>query len=847
MGEIDVGRRDRERDLILGPGEYANILDETKGHVTVWVGPSKASLSQTDRPVQFEPKQRRFVSCKLEESILTFPFAEKGSYIVLHNPVSSSSDPAHPDQGSNNYTKLLVYGNKINIEGPKAFALFPGQYAETLSGHRMRSNQYLIVRVYDEEAAKENWSKATIKLQKKENEGDEKKPLTDEEKAGAIGAPDLTMGRLVIIEGIKVSFYIPPTGIEVIADEAGKYVRDAITLERLEYCILLDEDGNKRYVQGPDVVFPRPTENFVEKNSSRKFKAIELNELMGIYVKVIADYDSHKAGDELFITGKDQKIYYPRPEHAIVKYGDQMVSYAIAIPAGEARYVLNRDTGEINLKKGPAMLLPDPRHEVIVRRILSSKQVELWFPNNAEAKIYNEALASISSKEEDSYVSDKSFMKIKSAVMASASPIHKRGLEDTDSFGMAATEELKRGTKFTPPRTVTLETKYEGAVSIDVWPGYAVQVVSKTGERKVIVGPEVYLLEYDETLEKMSFSTETPKTDNKLKSDVYLRVLHNTISDLVRVETKDLCPVNILVSYRVNFEGEPALWFNVENYVKFLTDHIRSILRNRVKQIGIEEFYGNSIDIIRDTVLGVHPESCDGDYGPTKRPGADFKENGMRVYDLEVLGINIDNEDISTLLQDSQHEAVAQRLLVEKKQNELETTQKTEKIERSIEEAKTETLRKKLELQIGNYDLQLKAGLTDLKIKAEVEKQRALDTSVKQDIDNEVETKKLNQVKAKEKQLLELANEKLEQTIKGLQAETQAVSEKAKAISPDLMAVLQSFADKDLAGKLAENFNILSILGGGSVLEIAQKLLAGTNAAEALKNLQFHLHSKEKS
>ena len=53
-------RQDRERDLILGPGEYANILDETKGHVSIWVGPSKASLSATDRPVVFDAGLRKF-------------------------------------------------------------------------------------------------------------------------------------------------------------------------------------------------------------------------------------------------------------------------------------------------------------------------------------------------------------------------------------------------------------------------------------------------------------------------------------------------------------------------------------------------------------------------------------------------------------------------------------------------------------------------------------------------------------------------------------------------------------------------------------------------------------------
>ena len=854
MSDIESSsRRDRERDLILGPGEYANILDETKGHVSVWVGPAKASLSQTDRPVTYDPEQRKFVECSLENSILTFPFAEKGSYIVLHNPViemksiegGNKTFDKIPGQGSNNLSKLSC-GSKVNIEGPETFALFPGQYAQVIHGHRLRSNQYLIVRVYDEDAAKANWGKATIKLQKKENEDETLKEPSDEQTIEAIGTPDFTTGRLIVIEGTKISFYIPPTGIEVVKDESDEYVRAAVTLERLEYCILLDEDGNKRYVQGPAVVFPKPTENFVIKNELKKFKAIELNDLMGLYVKVIADYKEnnkeHKTGDELFITGKDQKIYYPRPEHAIIKYGDQVVSYAIAIPAGEARYVLDRETGEITLYQGPAMFLPDPRHEVIVRRILSDKQVNLWFPGNREAVDYNEALVSLSQNLQDelkdessTYIPDKSIRGLKSVIENTISK--KLGVSEYSATDLAATEEMKRSNKFTPPRTITLDTKYEGAVTIDVWPGYAVQIVSKTGKRKVIVGPEVYLLQYNETLEKMSFSSGTPKSDKNLKSDIYLRVLHNTISDLVRVETKDLCPIDVLVSYRVNFEEKPDKWFNVENYVKFLTDHLRSILKNKVKQLGIEEFYNNSIDIIRDTILGVHSEAGE-------RTGLAFKENGMRVYDLEVLGVSIEDENISSLLEESQHEAVQQRLIVEQKQRQLETTEQTEKITQKIESAKSETARKRFELKVKDSELELEADLADLNIESEVEKQRIIGESNLKDFENEIETKSLKIQKAKESQTLQFASEKLEQTIKELNAEAEVVKIKATAISPQLMEVLSNFADKDLAGKLAENFNVLSILGGGkkSVVEIAQELLAGTSVGDLLKKTQLHIH-----
>lgn len=45
--------------------------------------------------------------------------------------------------------------------------------------------------------------------------------------------------------------------------DTGDYVRDAGYLERLEYCILKVGITSKRYVHGPEVVFPEPTETFV--------------------------------------------------------------------------------------------------------------------------------------------------------------------------------------------------------------------------------------------------------------------------------------------------------------------------------------------------------------------------------------------------------------------------------------------------------------------------------------------------------------------------------------------------------------------------------------------------------
>ena len=52
-------------------------------------------------------------------------------------------------------------------------------------------------------------------------------------------------------------------------------------------------------------------------------------------------------GDEIFITGKETAIYFPREEHSLVRYDGKDKHFAVAIPAGEARYVMNRKTGEI--------------------------------------------------------------------------------------------------------------------------------------------------------------------------------------------------------------------------------------------------------------------------------------------------------------------------------------------------------------------------------------------------------------------------------------------------------------------------------------------------------------------
>ncbi|PRP94790.1 Shoulder domain protein [Enhygromyxa salina] len=813
--------RARERDLILAPNEYAFIADETKGNINAYIGPYKTSLANTDQPVVFNPESKRFERCSLEAATRAFAVAPAGWYLVLKNP---AKDGTHPKTGAINNLIELEIGRKVNRPGPAAFALWPGQMVRTIQGHNLRSNQYLIVRVYDEEAAKANWKNAVIKPKAA---GGEEASAAEVPSAAEL-TPDLTMGQQLVIKGTDVSFYIPSTGIEVVPDESGEYVRDAVTLERLEYCILLDEDGNKSYLQGPAVVFPSPTETFVERGGANKYRAIELNENSGIYVKVIAPYRddpkgdqpgvSHDVGDELFITGKDQMIYFPRPEHAAIKYGDHTISYAVAIPAGEARYVLDRNTGHIRLERGPSIFLPDPRREVIVRRILDPRHVQLWFPGNEEALAHNRRLAAVQGGKRD-FVEDAELEE------SSSTKKGKRRKEVSDEY---AGDDFNRGQTYTPPRTITLDTRYDGAVSVGVWTGYAVLVVSKTGERKVIVGPSTYMLEYDEVLQAAELSTGTPKSDDRLARTVYLRVLYNKVSDVVEAETADLVQVRVRLSYRVNFEGDPQHWFNVENYVKFLTEHLRSLLRAAIKQRTVQSFHPQVARDVRDVVLG--PQGEDG-----KRPGRRFEENGMRIYDVEVLDVEIGDDAIEKLLIEAQHAVVEQTLTLEGDRRRLEQTRERETIKQEIDAIEATTKQKRLGLQ--RSEVEALHGFDLAKIEAELDsrKRRLEAERAEQESVDAVHDAKLARDRRSSTLDLETSDKQLAMRLRELEAEVKAVADKAQAISPDLIAALQAFGDQALAEKMAQSMAPLAILGGESVAEVLARLLQGTKLARVLE------------
>lgn len=785
----------RQKDLVLSTNEFVFIQSKTNGQIKTYTGPIMVTISAQESMVVFNPKTKRFEeTADFEKARQLFTSAPEGWYVVLKNP---STDNTHPDPAKAMNSPELQIGKKINISGPCSFSLYPGQMTKVIQGHKLRSNQYLIARVYDADAASK--SVATIV------DADGKEVKVEKEK--------YFVGQLLVIKGTEVSFYMPPTGIEVIAD-GNSYVRDAVTLERLEYAILKDEDGEKRYVHGPAVVFPKPTETFVNSPKGGViFRALELSPISGIYVKVIADYEDggklYKTGEELFITGKDQMIYYPRPEHALIQYDGRYMHHAIAIPEGEGRYILNRLTGEIKTVVGPKMYLPDPRTEVVVKRKLTNRECELFYPGNDEVLLYNVSL--------DEKAMEKMARSGKANAVTDAINCAYSTSNALDSLAIfEANANISRGVSYTKPRTITLDTRFDGVVTINVWTGYAICVVDKSGKREVVVGPATRLLNYDETLESIA----TPDGDT-----VYLKLENNKITDTIHAQTSDYVDVQIKLTYNVKFNGEKKKWFDVDNYTRFITDYMRNSVKLAIKDYDVQDFYANSTDIIRNRIL-------DGD-----KKNHVFSENGAIITDVEILTVAVENS-VAQLLEQHQGEIIAKGL-------ELAATDAKMQVITALAEAE----KKEADLDAENrlYKLALDQKIREDKI----EKEEAIKVKMRavQEAENQAKADMqgllavINEAeiaREKAKNDAEIAYQKQLEEIEEERQATYAATVKTilEAIQPGLIEALQGQTNAELANGIGQAVAPYAIASGKDVSDVVSTMLRGTTLDSVLATMQ---------
>ena len=805
----------RQRDLVLSTNEFCFLQSKTNGAIKTYTGPITMTISAQESLVVFNAKTKKFEETQdFEKAKQLFISAPEGWYVVLKNP---ATDNSHPEAAKAVNSPTLEIGRKINIAGPVSFSLFPGQMTRVIRGHRLRSNQYLLARVYDAEAARKGIGTATIV----DTEGKEITATPEE----------YFVGQMIVIKGTEVSFYIPPTGIEVIPIEnSNEYVRDAVTLERLEYAILKDEDGEKRYIHGPAVVFPKPTETFVAApKGGLIFRALELSPISGIYVKVIAAYDEekngetihHPIGEELFITGNDQMIYYPRPEHAMIQYDGKYMHHAIAIPEGEGRYILNRLTGEITTVRGPQMYLPDPRTEVVVKRKLTNKECDLMYPGNSEVLIYNSGLT----EQAVERMAKKGLTG--SAVTDALNSVYSTANQESALAIFEANANISRGVSYTKPRTITLDTKYEGVVAVDVWTGYAINVVSKSGDREVVIGPATRLFDYDETVEAI-----TVPCGDKEEVTAFLKTENNKVSDVINAQTADFVDVQIKLSYYVDFlKDYKDSWFAVNNYAKYLCDNMRSLIKREIRTYNIKDFYADSTEIIRNIVLDIN---TDAETEAVDKPfGRLFRTNGMLVNDVDIIGIGVE-KDIAMILEKHQNELIQKSVELADAAARMEVVTALADVKKREAELNNETALYALELEQKRTEEEMH---NEEMIRAKKREAKAAEVQAQNDLQGILTAiQSAEMARIKEKQDAEIAHAKELAEIEKAKQEAYAatVKEIMSSIQPDLIAAISASTQAELLKEGMASISPYAIANGESVADTVNKLLRGTSLEEII-------------
>jgi major vault protein len=274
------------------------------------------------------------------------------------------------------------------------------------------------------------------------------------------------------------------------------------------------------------------------------------------------------------------------------------------------------------------------------------------------------------------------------------------------------------------------------------------------------------------------------------------------------------------LSYRVDFEGDPLRWFAVENYVKFLCDHLRSLLKGAIRKHTIEDFYATSTDRIRDFILG---KSEGG-----KRAGMAFGANGMRVVDVDVLKVVLQDEKIRALLDQAQHDVVRSNIDLSNLTRELAVTRQREAISRETAEVKAATKVRQDELARELAASELATALARIaNTLRETDERRRL-VEVEQTLEGFKLGQRLDHVKHEKEQELAFYAKEQEKRIELLRAEAETAVLRFQAASGNFSEALLALGRNETLVKVAEAWSVQRLVEGESLGDTLSRLFHNT-------------------
>ncbi len=612
----------------------------------------------------------------------------------------------------------------------------------------------------------------------------------------------------------------PPLPSDILANPAirralekqvrqARLIRRAVVLGEKEYCVIIDADGKREIKVGPARVFPGPYDQFMVKGSRQRiYDAYELLPTRALWLRIIApitradlaqklprgvplEKDLYQPGDELLLAGVST-FFFPFNEIEVL------------LPAtGEA--VVGNDHAHVFIEA----IGVDQKSGIYVRD-LATGEVRLV-------------------RGKQSYLVDpRKEVQITRTIPA-----------DAWNLWIAANEPHKAtGEPVTTP----------WAVSITVPHNTAVLATSADGQR-VIEGPCVTLLAYEEALTPILLSTGTPKSDDSPLRTCFLRTVGNRVSDVITIETADFVRISSRVSYSVTFvRDHKDKWFNHENYVQVMVEHLRSLVRGRCRTQTLSALWPRLPDFIRDTILGERADKG--------RPGRVSLENGTHVTEVEVLTSTIEDRSIAELMQRVQTQSVTLQIGDRQAQENLASGKLRAEIERQVQELATAAREREATSQAQVQRLAHEASLVKARDEEALarERQRMADEreaaalsargerdTVAKEVELELLARDATARAAAQKTLHEVEIE-LQRRVKELeillvQAHSAATVAERNAVQRGLIEAMVGLGDKILLGEAAANMNLISLFKGKDVATLLADVLGGTKVMPTVRAL----------
>ncbi len=589
-----------------------------------------------------------------------------------------------------------------------------------------------------------------------------------------------------------------------------RLVRHAAVLGEKEFCVLIDPDGKREIKVGPARVFPGPYDTFMTKGSrNRTYDAYELLPQRALWLRVISSISREDMAAKMPRGVQlDKEMYYP---------GDEILLAGVSgffFPFNEIE-VLSPQTGEA--------VVGNDHSSVFIEAIGIDQKSGIYVRDLTTGEV-----RLIRGKQ--SYLVDP-----------------RKEIHITRTLSIA---EWNLWIAPSEPHKITNKAMMTPwAVSIIVPHNTAVLATSAAAQR-VIEGPCVTLLEYEETLVPLRLSTGTPKSDEHPLQTCFLRTVGNRVSDIIEVETSDFVRIHIRTSYSVTFlRDHKDKWFNCENYIQVMCEHLRSIVRSRMRTIALSALWPQVSQVVRDTILG--PRGTEP--GSEGRKGRFFADNGMIVTEVEILEAEIQDSVIAELMKNVQRESVM--LAIGDRQAQEKVT--SAKLRSDLEKLQTDLQMsgKQREAQLGDLVRKLKheAELSNLRERELVQGEQArlssereiLETRAKIERETLAQKAQLDaltrEASTKASAQATLHSEEIEHLsriraleIQLLDAQARAVVAERTSVQPQLVEALTALGDKALLSEVAHNMNLVSLFRGKEAGEILKDIVGGTRFAPAL-------------